>query len=413
MRIRCGIVLLLLTTVLGCSDGKPKGGGPLDPLGFFNLTESLDRAVNKFSERFEDTNQQLREYKTTLKELEKSFSEHNKELAEQFKHIGDHVVSHTSAEARADIDYLQTNIKDNLKQISEALKEAREEMEKEKSDEQRKAILSKFLSDVAKKVWLDPTIVSFTPHQVELHWPEPGSTAYTIRLPDNTTVLAHGWGFDLPGGSAVQPKIRVESQDGKKRDVSATVSRSTNYLFQVTLDPSSPQLKHGDRKLIVVTGSRERELPIVHKVGPAPVTITAIILTVHTPGSAFSDHNDKDREIYYTYSIEDAQGKSVGAIHNVGKGDEWPDRGREGTTNEFRIPINAGALKLRDRNSYCLHVVYHSTKGDPDHWCRFSAKAVLSDGTDPKQVLSWTANVQFGHHKNHPERINRFFPLNQ
>lgn len=342
-----------------------------------------------------------------------AYSEHNKELADQFKYIGDEVVARISAEARADIDYLQKNIKANLRQISEALKKAREEMEKEKSDEKRKAILSKFLSEVAKRVWLDPTIVSFTPHHVELQWPEPGSTAYTIRLPDNTTVLAHSWGFDRPGGSAVQPTIRVESEEGTKRDVSATVSRSTNYLFQVTLDPSGPQLSRGDRKLIVVTGLRERELPIVYKVGPPPVTITAIILTVHTTGSAFSDHNDKDREIYYTYSIEDAQGKPIGAIHDVGKGEEWPDRGRDGTTNEFRIPINPGALKLRDRNSYRLHVEYHSTNGDPDHWCRFSAKAVLSEGTEPKQVLSWTANVQFGHHKKHPKRINRYFPLNQ
>jgi hypothetical protein len=119
---------------------------------------------------------------------------------------------------------------------------------------------------------------------------------------------------------------------------------------------------------------------------------------------------DKDREIYFTFTVNEPDVGPVSKSKSYGRGDVWPN----GTRKDFRLPILADKYVPRSRRlHHVLHVTYDSTSGDPDWWGRITAKAEYADG-HLEDILSDTGPFQMGHYQGgNPERKDRDFQFNQ
>ena len=143
------------------------------------------------------------------------------DLAKRLEDGADSVGSHYSAEARADMDYLELKIKDNLAAMIRKLFGVRKAISQAKT---KAEIDQEFSSLNDFKVWQDPTISSVIPTYLGINW-----LNHDKFHPHDRVIKLFGWGFDRPDGEL---EYKLEIADAHRLKV-RTMAAATFPILQI------------------------------------------------------------------------------------------------------------------------------------------------------------------------------------
>src|SRR5262249_5302231 len=131
-----------------------------------SMIVALDRTTGTIRVESPEWRAESARWRTAFKELQENFTKNEQELlGKTLRNTADHAISHTSGEVRANIDYLEIKLKDNVKTVRKALGEAQEKV-KEAKEKRNTKVLSDILKTLETKVWHDPAVISFVPNHV-------------------------------------------------------------------------------------------------------------------------------------------------------------------------------------------------------------------------------------------------------
>ncbi len=114
----------------------------------------------------------------------------------------------------------------------------------------------------------------------------------------------------------------------------------------------------------------------------------------------FTTHDDKDTQITFSLSIDDASAKSIARVDDVGKDVLWDN---DTAQPPVRIQLPPGGIDFTERLEYHLLIEYHSSDGYPGWEGRVEVVAELVGGS-LHTVLNRTADFKLGE-KGNPTRV--------
>jgi len=296
---REGAAFIILCTLLpgcGIQDSINEALAKVD-----RLITSVEGAQTRIKIESDDWKKESERWRDQLVGVHGAFSKEGlADVATRFQGASESIGSHFSAETRADMDYLEVKIKDNLAAMLRELQGTREKIKGAKNKED---INNAFTSLNKFKVWHDPTIVAFVPSFLAINW----ENRDKFKAHD-TIIKAYGWGFDRPDGE-LRAKLEVSKKDMKtvRPFENATFSHTTNYLAQIAIDTHPDQLKEDDRFIFLTVGegpNTRRELPITwdsRPPPPVPPPVPESIISVEV--AFYSTDDDKDPEDTVTVSF--------------------------------------------------------------------------------------------------------------
>ena len=323
--LRLSLTVLLLV-ISGC--GIPEEIDTLSTQAK-NLEASLQGALIQIGGVSTDWKEESQAWRTELDNLENAFAANGQKLlGETLRNTADHAISHVSAEARGDIDYLEVKLSENLKALLDKVVSTRKAIEAAALSRDTAAARKAFsdLSDF--KVWHDPAIVSFVPNHIDISWVDHD----TYRISSERRIEANGWGFDRPENEKLKLDVQVAKADLKnpRSLTTAAIAKTTNYLLQITLDPDASVFEVDDKFILFTCGdgpNNVRQLsidwgerpppPDPISTDPPPEVVTELTVVYWTTD------DDKDRDDEVSFSIT-ANNVEV-AKHSDGRGQVWPD----------------------------------------------------------------------------------------
>lgn len=329
---RAVILAIVALSVVGC------GGIEAEFDKAIRQLDGLKASLNHATTRFEIAN---KGWQATVEQLAEDFNKNNQELlGKTLRDTLEDVSSHTSAEVRADVDYVEAKVKALLSSVATAVVEAKKELEDGKKKvtdvDAARSLIAEVLQKVATTpVYLTPYISSFTPTEVGLNHTDHTSTA--VVFPVSPVIKAHGWGFHQPLASKWKLTAFIRKADGSKETPltpesgEITYSLTSNYLMQLTFAlPSAFMGHHGD-KLVIISDtepSREHEIPIVIKTpeGPPPPPLVTELTGVRAVLSVTDDNKDEQDEVTLQWLANDVEVLSEAK----GKGVSWDDWNENG-----------------------------------------------------------------------------------
>jgi hypothetical protein len=359
--------VLFAISIAGCGEGGVTGVEDEFQraiLQLNNMKASLDHAVTRFDIASAS-------WQETVKKLEADFSENNQALlGRTLKNTLEDVVSHTSSEVRADIDYVEAKVKGLLSTLATAVADAKKDLQEKQKTVKRteidkaRSIIAEVLQKVATTpVYLPPFISSVTPAEVGLLHTD--HTAKAVVFPVSPVVKAHGWGFHQPASAKWKLSAVIRKGDGSgetplvQESGEITYSLTTDYLLQLTFAKPSVFLGHHGNKLVLISDTdpkREYEIPIVITTPKKRDDDKKAIEITSGKVVLFVTDDDKDREDEIVVQL---LADNVVVYEGVkGKGEVWKDwsgpypyggalkrpvaRGTRGKVNIIKRPTDNG-----------------------------------------------------------------------